>query len=108
LAEYFGVSFKAMIYRLNNLKLLSNDTKEKFINETWITAVRRSMGILEPERGRFKFPALYFHLCLKAYQQNKITTSKLAEFLELPLYQAMELGRKVKRSTQDDERLDNF
>jgi Zn-dependent peptidase ImmA (M78 family) len=101
-AEYFGVSFLAMVYRLNNLKLLGNGIKEKFIKETWVTAVRKSMGISEPERGRFKFPSLYFHFCLKAYQQNKITTSRLAEFLELPLYQVMELGRKIKRSTQDE------
>ncbi|MCL5985439.1 MAG: ImmA/IrrE family metallo-endopeptidase [Actinobacteria bacterium] len=101
-AEYFGVSFLAMIYRLNNLKLLSNGMKEKFIKETSVTAVRRSMWISEPEKGRFKFPSLYIHLCLKAYQQNKITTSKLAEFLEIPLYQAMELGRKIKQGTQDD------
>ncbi|OIO81190.1 MAG: hypothetical protein COZ98_05665 [Candidatus Omnitrophica bacterium CG_4_8_14_3_um_filter_43_15] len=106
-AEYFGVSFQAMVYRLNNLKLLSNDMKEKLISETWVNTVRRSMGISEPE-SRPKFSSLYFHLCLKAYQQNKITTSKLAEFLELPLYQAMELGRKIKRSVQDDECLDNF
>jgi Zn-dependent peptidase ImmA (M78 family)/transcriptional regulator with XRE-family HTH domain len=106
-AEYFGVSFQAMIYRLNNLKLLTNKIKERLINETWVNTVRRSMGISEPE-SRPKFPSLYFRLCFKAYQQNKITTSKLAEFLELPLYQAMEIGRKIKRSVQDDECLDNF
>jgi Zn-dependent peptidase ImmA (M78 family)/transcriptional regulator with XRE-family HTH domain len=101
LAEYFGVSFQAMIYKLNNLRLLSNDAKEKFINQTWVNAVRRSMGISEPERGKLKFPTLYVHFCLKAYQQGKITTAKLAEFLELPLYQAMELAKRIKRSDQD-------
>lgn len=101
-AEYFGVSFQSMIYRLNNLKLLSNDMRDKFIEQTWVTAVRRSMGISEPEKGIYKFPKLYFHLCLKAYQQDKITTSKLAEFLELPLYQAMELGRKIKGDSKDE------
>lgn len=107
-AEYFGVSFQSMIYKLNNLKLLSNELKEKFIKETWVTAVRRSMGILEPERGTFKFPNLYLYLCRKAYQTGKITTSKLAEFLEIPLYQAMELAKEIKGSISDDECLDNF
>ena len=102
LADYFGVSFQAMIYRLNNLKLLSNYTKEKLINETWISAVRKSMGISEPERGKSKFPLFYIHLCLKAYEQGKITTSKLANFLEFPLYQAIELSRKIKRKNQDE------
>lgn len=39
---------------------------------------------------------------MKAYQQGKITTAKLADFLELPLYQAMELGRKIKGNNQDE------
>jgi len=102
LADYFGVSFQAMIYRLNNLKLLSDNKKEKLISETWVAAVRKYMGISEPESGKSKFPLLYIHLCLKAYQQSRITTSKLAEFLEFPLYQAMELSRRIKRSNQDE------
>lgn len=102
LADYFSVSFRAMVYRLNNLRLLSNKKKEDLIDETWIAAVRRSMGIPEPEMGRSKFPPLYIHLCIKTYQKNRITTSKFAEFLELPLYQAMELGRRIKRASYDD------
>ncbi len=102
LADYFGVSFQAMVYRLNNLKLLSNNKKEELISQTWVAAVRKSMGISEPNRGKFKFPSLYLHLCIKAYQENRITTSKFAEFLDLPLYQAMELGRRVGGSTQDE------
>lgn len=102
LADYFGVSFQAMVYRLNNLRFLTNNKKEELIDETWVSAVRKSMGISEPNRGKFKFPSLYLHLCIKAYQEHRITTSKLGEFLDLPLYQAMELGRRVRRSTQDE------
>jgi len=102
LADYFGVSFQAMVFRLNNLKLLGDDKKKKLITETWVTSIRKSMGISEPEKSRFKFPSLYIHLCVKAYQQGRITTSKFANFLELPLYRAMELGRKIKRSGQDE------
>lgn len=102
LADYFGASFQAMVYRLNNLKLLSDSKKKELISETPVGAVRKFMGMSEPERGKFKFPPLYFHLCMKAYQDNRITTSKLAEFLELPLYQAMELSRRIRRSTQDE------
>lgn len=101
LGDYFGVSFKAMIYRLNNLRLLDNNRKEELINETSIAVVRRSMGISEPERGKSKFPPLYLHLCIKAYQKKCITTAKLAELLELPLYQTMAIGKEIKRSTQD-------
>jgi Zn-dependent peptidase ImmA (M78 family)/DNA-binding XRE family transcriptional regulator len=100
LADYFGVSFQAMIYRLNSLRLLNDDKKERF-KDTWVNSVRQSMGISEPERSKSKFPPLYIHLCLKAYQQERITTAKFAEFLELPLYKAMELGSNIKRSSND-------
>ena len=101
LADYFGVSFTAMVYRLNNLKLITNKIKDELINYTWVTSVRESMGISEPERSRSKFPTLYLHLAIKAFQQGKLTTAKLADFLEIPLYQAMDLGRKLRGSIQD-------
>ncbi|MDO8663068.1 MAG: XRE family transcriptional regulator [Candidatus Omnitrophota bacterium] len=101
LADYFGVSFTAMVYRLNNLKLITDKIKDELINYTWVTSVRESMGISEPERSRSKFPTLYLHLAIKAFQQGKLTTAKLADFLEIPLYQAMDLGRKLRGSIQD-------
>ncbi|MBI4352453.1 MAG: ImmA/IrrE family metallo-endopeptidase [Candidatus Omnitrophica bacterium] len=102
LADYFGVSFTAMAYRLNNLKLITDDIKDELINTTWVTSVREAMGISEPERSRSKFPTLYLHLAIKAFQQGKLTTAKLADFLEIPLYQAMDLGRKLRGSIQDE------
>jgi Zn-dependent peptidase ImmA (M78 family)/transcriptional regulator with XRE-family HTH domain len=102
LADYFGVSFTAMVYRLNNLKLITHKIKNELINYTWVTSVRESMGISEPERSRTKFPTLYLHLAIKAFQQGKLTTAKLADFLEIPLYQAMDLGRKLRGSIQDE------
>ena len=101
LADYFGVSFVAMVYRLNNLKLITDDIKDELINYTWVTSVRESMGISEPERSRTKFPTLYLHLAIKAFQQGKLTTAKLADFLEIPLYQAMDFGKKLRGSIQD-------
>ena len=101
LADYFGVSFTAMVYRLNNLKLITDKIKDELINYTWVTSVRESMGISEPERSRSKFPTLYLHLAIKAFQQGKLTTAKLADFLEIPLYQAMDLGKKLRGSIQD-------
>lgn len=102
LADYFGVSFKAMVYRLNNLKLITDKIKDELINYTWVTSVRESMGISEPERSRSKFPTLYLHLAIKAYQQGNLTTAKLADFLEIPLYQAMDLGKKLRGNIQDE------
>lgn len=102
LADYFGVSFMAMAYRLNNLKLITDNMRNELIKYTWVNSVRESMGISEPERSRSKFPTLYLHLAIKAFQQGKLTTAKLADFLEIPLYQAMDLGKKLRGSIQGD------
>jgi len=102
LADYFGVSFQAMTYRLNNMSVINNSQKKEFLEETWVSAVRKSMGMSEPERSKVKFPLLYTYLCTKAYQQNRITTAKFAEFLGIPLHEAMERGREIKRDSQDE------
>lgn len=105
LADYFGVSFRAMTYRLNNMNLITNTRKEELLQETWVSAVRKSMGISEPEK-KSTFSPLYLHLCLKAYQQGNITTAKFAEFLDLPLYAAMGLAKKIKQGRQDEQQND--
>ncbi|MBI4232721.1 ImmA/IrrE family metallo-endopeptidase [Candidatus Peregrinibacteria bacterium] len=101
-SHYFGVSFKAMVFRLNNLKLLNDELKNKLVTETCVTAVRRVMGISEPEISKSRFPPLYEHLCRKAYQQGRVTTRKFAQFLEIPLYEAMERGREIRGIAQDE------
>lgn len=106
LADYFGVSFQAMVYRLNNMNLISNTKKGELLQKTWVSAVRKSMGIAESERSKFKFPPLYFHLCIKAYQQGNITTAKFAEFMDLPLFKAMELAKKIKPGNYDEQQND--
>ena len=96
-AEHFGVSFQAMLYRLNNLRLFSDETKDRLLKTSRVEALCRAMG-MEPERegSRSHFPRLYRHLCLKAYHLGRITTAKLADFLEIPLCEAMEIAAGIR------------
>ena len=95
-ANYFGVSFPAMLYRLNNLKLIDNPTKEKLLEEKSATSFLESIGIKESQNVRSKFPNLYLYLCGKAFEQGKITTAKLADFLEIPLFKAMDIAGQTR------------
>lgn len=97
LLDYYGVSYQAMVYRLNNLRLISDNKKEELLNIESVSAVRSSMGLTEPAKRRPKYPSRYYHLCFKAYTQEKITTAKMAELLEIPLYKAMEIGDAMRR-----------
>jgi len=101
LADYFGVSFTAMVYKLNNIRprLINNKKKEDFIKETWVKKLRKTIGMQEPQKNKSKFPSLYYNLCIKAYNKGKITTAKIADFLEIPLYQAMEVGGQLRKKS---------
>ncbi|NQS89586.1 ImmA/IrrE family metallo-endopeptidase [Patescibacteria group bacterium] len=96
LADYFGVSFQAMIYRLGDLRLIKRELRDRLPKETWIHAVRKEMGQPEPEQKQTKLPRRYIYLCILAYLQKKITTAKFADLLEIPLYKAMNIAKKIK------------
>lgn len=97
LADYFGVSFQAMVYRLGGLRMIKRELKDRLLKETWINAVREEMGQPEPEQKQSKLPRRYTYLCILAYVQGKITTAKFADLLEIPLYKAMSIAKKIKK-----------
>ena len=102
IADYFGVSFTTMVYRLNNLNILNSTKREKFIAETWVMKVRESLGLQIQTKERDKFPGLYRHLCIKAYKEEKITTLKFADFMDIPMDKAMEIGRSIRRKVNSE------
>lgn len=101
LADYFGVSFTAMVYKLNNIRprLIDNKKKEEFVKETWVNKLRDAIEKPEPQKNKSKFPPLYYNLCIKAFKQGRITTAKFADFLEIPLYKAMEFGGQIRKKS---------
>jgi len=68
------------------------------LEETYVNALRVSTGREEPSREKRKFPAYYTRLCINAYIKNKITPAVLANFLEIPLYEAMEMGKELEEA----------
>lgn len=96
LSDYFGVSFSAMAWRMRYLTIISEQELNKMLKETIVSRVRDAMGLNEAIEQHGKFPRLYKYLCVKAYINKKITTSKLAELLEIPLYKAMEVAKEIK------------
>lgn len=97
LADYFGVSFQAMVYRLGDLRLIRKDSRDRLLKETWINVIRETMEQPEPEQKQAKLPRRYIYLCILAYLQKKITTAKFADLLEIPLYKAMNIAKKIKK-----------
>lgn len=97
-SDYFGVSFTAMAYRLNNLQLLGNERKNSLLEETEVGTVRSALGLQEEQTEQKKVSSYYMRLCINAFLKNKISTSMLAKYLEMPLYEAMSLVKGLRDS----------
>lgn len=98
LQRTFGVSYQAILYRLQNLGWLDRAKREK-LGDQQPEKLARVLGLpAEPEANlkRFEeemgYPLRYRHLVLEAYQQAKISLGKLAELLKSDQETARELA----------------
>jgi Zn-dependent peptidase ImmA (M78 family) len=90
LAHRFGVSFQSAVYRLRNLRLLTNDAKENLLarNDDAV-ALQNMLDLAGPEERTDRRRLLrhqFMNLALDAYRRELITRRKLAElahFLDL-------------------------
>lgn len=95
LQRSFGVSYQAMLYRLQNLGWLDRARREE-LARLQPDVLRRTLGLdddeqqgaMRPERA---YPPRYVYLALEAYKQAKISVGKLAELLGTSLVEAREL-----------------
>jgi Zn-dependent peptidase ImmA (M78 family)/DNA-binding XRE family transcriptional regulator len=96
LQRAFGVSYQAMLYRLQNLRWLDRARREQLaqhqpevLARTLGLSEERLIGEVEPSDRRF--PARYVYLALEAYRQGEISLGKLAELLGKDVGEAREL-----------------
>lgn len=87
LSRHFGVSFRAMLYRLQGLRLIAPGTAEKLLtthNKLGIgPAQRAGQAGLGTEKHRFwhPLPERYVFLALRAYRNEELSIGRLAEML---------------------------
>ena len=88
LAEHFGVSRLAALYRLRNLRLVSDSEFEnlKQIEELgYGRAVARLLQLPEvnEEEARDEYRHRFLSLALEAFRRNEISRSKLSELVNM-------------------------
>jgi Zn-dependent peptidase ImmA (M78 family)/DNA-binding XRE family transcriptional regulator len=96
LADYFGSSFEATLNRLRDLKLIKESIKQQFLDARWISRLRNAMGVPEPSGIKEELPRSYKIFCFKAFLRNKISTTKLADLLDMPLHRIMEIAQNLR------------
>lgn len=102
IADYFGVSFQALVYRLNNIRLIKGELRDHLLDETKVKAVRQASNQPEPEHRYSELPRRYLNLCLAAYVRGKVTTARLADLLDVPLYRAMDIGKHIRERSSSE------
>lgn len=90
LALDFGVSYKAMLYRMasKGIELIDQSTYKQFSKEkpgTLLTRIGRSVPRFDELK---QFPQEYTEMAFEAYCLGQISLNKLAELLEIPLEEA--------------------
>jgi hypothetical protein len=86
LAHHFGVSYEMALYRLLNLKLLSEEGHQRLVEQRELAnTLRRYLGpeLQETPRERRAFHHRFLFLALEAFRRKAISHGKLKELCAL-------------------------
>src|SRR5262249_23116288 len=87
MARHFGVSFRAMLYRLQSLRLIVPETAETLLGaygkaRTGPTKRAEEAGLGAEKHGFWlPLPERYVFLALRAYRNEELSIGRLAEML---------------------------
>lgn len=95
LADLYGVSFKAMVFRLKKLKLISSKTADTYFRETFVNYLRDVTGLQERPKENMTFPKSYRALAVKAYRRKLLTVGALSEMLDLDIWSAKKMMQNI-------------
>ena len=88
LSHHFGVSGMAAVYRLRNLRLISQSTMERLLDQENQDLGRRIAGLLgltptDPQQGARAFQRRFLALGIEAFRREAISRGKLRELARL-------------------------
>lgn len=98
--NYFGVSFKAMLYRLQNTGWISQEQSKEFDSKSARARVLagRWYGYKDDEDEHIpeNQPRRYIRLALIAYMNGDISLRKLAEYLDRPFEEVRQMIKDIE------------
>lgn len=107
LAHHFGVSRLAALYRLRNLRLVTEDEFERLKAQDERSLGKRLaklMDLEEPDhrKARDEFRHRFMNLAFEAYRREKISRAKLAELAEMVDVSLEDLDRVLAEAGLDE------
>jgi len=98
IAHNYGVSFQALLYRLKNMKLLSNSKCDKWQRGIKVRQAQQKLGLAPIPMHSEKLPTYYSQLALQAYNNDLISEAQLAKFLQIDLIKTRHIIQKFQRN----------
>ncbi|MFP4221446.1 MAG: ImmA/IrrE family metallo-endopeptidase [Phormidium sp.] len=97
LAHYYGVSIQALIYRLQDMRLLPYGTWERLQNRGLkVKQVQGELGLEELEHRANTVPIHYQHLAIEALDQGIITEGRFSDLLNVNRLEARRIADSLR------------
>jgi Zn-dependent peptidase ImmA (M78 family) len=97
LAHYYGVSIEALVYRLEDTKLLPSGTWDRLRDRGLkVRKVQQELGLEEIDQRADIFPIHYQHLAIEALEQGLITEGRFANFLSVDRLEARRIAEVLR------------
>ena len=107
LAYYYGVSFQALLIRLEDMRLIPTGVWEKLQERKFYVVEAAQKLNLEPyPEPTQKLPERYIKLAVQAYEDEQITEGELANYLQLDRVEAREVLLSYERESETDYAID--
>lgn len=104
LAHYYGVSFHAMVLRLENLRLIPSGVWEKLQERGFqVQEARKQIGLGQLAEPTGMLPARYVRLAVEAYHAGEISEGELAHYLLADRLEARTIAADPKWRSKTDE-----
>ena len=104
LAHYYLVSFKALVLRLEGMKLvrtgLANDIERQGFK---VQQAKRQLGLVQPVSDESGLPPRYLYLALEALQKEKIGEGEFSRFLGVDRLEARRIAETLRQSEEPVE-----
>jgi len=106
-AHYYGVSFEAMIRRLEGMQLIPSGLWERLKARGFkVKEAQKQLGLESIPESTEQFPKRYLELAVKAYDAGEISEGELAKYLKTDILTARTIIDQQQQQAETDEAFD--
>ena len=106
-AHYYGVSFEAMLRRLEGMQLIPSGLWERLKARGFkVQEAQQKLGLESIPESTEQFPKRYIELAVEAYDQGELSEGELAKYLKTDLLTARTIANNHLQQAKAIEAFD--